>query len=580
MNGGQLIAEVLVKQGVKHLFTLSGGHIAPIFVEAKKAGVRIIDVRHEVNTVFAADAVARLSGIPGVATVTAGPGVTNTITAVKNAQMAQSPLIILGGAAATILKGRGSLQDIDHISVIKSIVKWAVSVQKVKDLVPALEKAFTIAKEGVPGPVFVECPIDLLYDEKIVREWYTKDFDKPARNFQEKATRWYINRHLNKVFGDKEKHRAIQPNKEPSYPKHTASQVSKAAGQLMKAKKPIMLIGSQTILEPSKLDKLVEAIENIGVPVYLSGMARGLLGKNHPLQMRHKRRLALKDADLVLLSGVPCDFRLDYGRHIKGGSMFISVNRSSDDLTLNKRPKLPILGDPCDFLIALGEEMKNQAANVYDDWKNHLGKRDMEREEDINKQAAEEFEFGINPVTLFRELDPMLADDSILVADGGDFVGTAAYTLRPRGPLSWLDPGVFGTLGVGGGFAMGAKLVKPDSEVWIIWGDGSSAYSIAEFDTYTRLGIPVIGLIGNDASWAQIARDQVTMLGDDVASVLAYSDYDVVAKGYGADGMRVDNMNDFKIAVEKAKESVKNGKSFLINAVIGKSSFREGSISV
>lgn len=580
MNGGKLIAEVLVKQGVNHLFTLSGGHIAPIFVEAKKAGIRIIDVRHEVNTVFAADAVARLSGVPGVATVTAGPGVTNTITAIKNAQMAQSPLILLGGAAATILKGRGSLQDIDQISVVKSIVKWAVSVQTLRDLVPSLEKAFRIAQEGVPGPVFVECPIDLLYEEEMVRSWYTQGFDKPAKGLVEKGTRWYINRHLNNVFKDKAKNRAGQPDKEAPYPKHTAAQVQKAASQLKNAKSPLMLIGSQTVLNPAKLDALVEAIENIGVPVYLSGMARGLLGKGHPLQMRHKRRNALKDADLVLLSGVPCDFRLDYGRHIRGGSMHISVNRSREDLMLNKKPKLPVLADPCDFLIALGAEMKNQAADVYDEWKNALGARDMEREEDIDNKAKEEFEAGINPLTLFRELDPMLDDNSILVADGGDFVGTAAYTLKPRGPLTWLDPGVFGTLGVGGGFAMGAKLVRPDAEVWIIWGDGSSAYSIAEFDTYTRLGIPVIGLIGNDASWAQIARDQVDFLGDDVASVLAYCDYDVVAKGYGADGMRVENMREFREAVAKAKESVKNGKSFLINAVIGKSDFRKGSISV
>jgi thiamine pyrophosphate-dependent acetolactate synthase large subunit-like protein len=174
----------------------------------------------------------------------------------------------------------------------------------------------------------------------------------------------------------------------------------------------------------------------------------------------------------------------------------------------------------------------------------------------------------------------MLDDKSILVADGGDFVATAAYTLKPRGPLTWLDPGVFGTLGVGGGFAMGAKLVRPDSEVWIIWGDGSSAYSLAEFDTYARLGIPVIGLIGNDASWAQIARDQIEILKDDVASVLAYSDYHEVAKGYGGDGMKVETIEQFKEAVVKAKESVKNGKPFLINAIIGKTDFRKGSISM
>jgi acetolactate synthase-like protein len=216
----------------------------------------------------------------------------------------------------------------------------------------------------------------------------------------------------------------------------------------------------------------------------------------------------------------------------------------------------------------------------YNDWHEALQVREDAREADIDKQAAIPGTKGINPVQLFRELDPMLDNNSVLVADGGDFVGTASYTLKPRRPLSWLDPGAFGTLGVGGGFALGAKLVRPDAEVWIIWGDGSSAYSLAEFDTYARLGIPVIGLIGNDAAWAQIARDQVELLGDDVASQLAYSDYHLVAKGYGGDGVKVDNIEDFKAAVKKAKESVKAGKPFVINAILGKSDFRKGSISV
>lgn len=577
MNGAELIAKVLVNHGIKNLYTLSGGHIAPIFVEAKRAGIRIVDVRHEVNSVFAADAEARMTGIPGVATVTAGPGVTNTITAIKNAQMAQSPVVLLGGAAATILKGRGSLQDIDQLSVMKSLVKWAVSVKRVKDYVPTLEKAFRIAMSGVPGPVFVECPIDTLYEEGMVREWYSKD-TQSAKGLIQKAMSWYINNHLNKVFDDYSRPVFAKAYEGVTTPSFSTGNLQTAAMKIRAAKNPLIVIGSQALLKTQQTQALVEAIEKIGVPVYLSGMARGLLGTKHRLQYRHKRTEAIKEADLVMLAGVPCDFRMNYGFQIKGNTYYIAVNRSVHDLTLNKRPNLGILSDPSDFLIALGKEMAG--AGDYADWHAQLQEREKAREADIDKQAAAPCEQGINPVQLFRELDPMLDENSVLVADGGDFVGTASYTLKPRSPLSWLDPGAFGTLGVGGGFAMGAKLVRPDAEVWIIWGDGSSAYSLAEFDTYARLGIPVIGLIGNDAAWAQIARDQVDLLGDDVASQLAYSDYHTVAKGYGGDGVRVDNIGDFREAVKKAKASAKAGKPFVINAILGKSDFRKGSISV
>ena len=201
MNGGEIIAKVLQNHGVKYLFTLCGGHISPIFVSAQNIGIRVIDTRHEVNAVFAADAVARLTGIPGVAAVTAGPGLTNTITAIKNAYLAQSPLVLLGGGAATILKGRGSLQDIDQMSLMKPVVKWAARITKVKEIIPTLERAFAVAQEGVPGPVFIECPIDTLYNEELVREWYgAKSKDVPPRNIQERVVQWYINRHAKKIF--------------------------------------------------------------------------------------------------------------------------------------------------------------------------------------------------------------------------------------------------------------------------------------------------------------------------------------------------------------------------------------------
>lgn len=578
MNGGAIIAKVLKEQGVKFLFTLCGGHISPIFVEAEKAGIRVIDTRHEVNAVFAADAVSRLSGVPGVAAVTAGPGLTNTITAVKNALLAQSPLVLLGGAAATILKGRGSLQDIDQMALMKPNVKWAASLKRVKDIVPTLQKAFAIAQTGVPGPVFVECPIDLLYDESLVREWYGTKSDVPPRNLKDRVIKWYVNRHVEGVFAGKN---SIQfTNRQPpiQYPHHSGLQLSQLAQQLQKAQKPLLLIGSGAVMFPQKAAQLAAAVHKLGIPVYLSGMARGLLGANSPIQFRHHRREALRQADLIILAGVPCDFRLYYGQHLNRDAVYININRSKEDLNKNKKPDIGILADPQECLIALaGLQPTKPDISA---WLLTLANSDAKREENISQRAQENLANGINPLQLFRSMNTQLPDNAILIADGGDFVGTAAYTLRPPKPLSWLDPGAFGTLGVGAGFALGAKLCFPDAEVYIIWGDGSSAYSLMEYDTFVRHHLPVISVIGNDAAWAQIARDQIDILQSTAATNLAYSDYEMVGQAFGANGKRVATLEDFNQALTQARQGLAQGNPFIINAIIGKSDFRKGSISM
>ncbi len=576
MNGGEIIARVLQKQGVKFLFTLCGGHVSPIFVSAQNLGIRVIDTRHEVNTVFAADAVSRLTGIPGVAVVTAGPGLTNTITAVKNAYLAQSPLVLLGGAAATILKGRGSLQDIDQMTMMRPNVKWATTINKVKEIVPTLEKAFAIAQEGVPGPVFVECPIDTLYGEELVRSWYgAKSKEEPPKNLQERVVQWYINNHAKNLFAGKDSAKFDNPIQKVSYPGHSSGQIDKAIAKLKGASKPVMLVGSGAMMNPKKAEELAAAVTKLGIPVYLSGMGRGLLGKENTLQMRHHRKDAIKESDLIILAGVPNDFRLDYGNHI-GGRKFISINRSREDLMKNKTPTVAVHADPQDFLIALSQKFQGN----YSGWIESLRARDGKREVNIDTQAAAPVDKGINPIQLFREMEPQLDDNTILIADGGDFVATSAYTLRPRKPLSWLDPGVFGTLGVGAGFALGAKLVFPEKDVYIIYGDGSAGYSLMEYDTFVRHNLPVISVIGNDACWSQIARDQVEFLKSDAAMNLAFSNYQDIGKAFGAEGVKVDTLDGFKAALVEAKTLSRAGKPYIINAIIGKTDFRKGSISM
>ncbi len=578
MDGGERIARVLEAQGVEFLFTLCGGHISPILSAAKARGIRVVDVRHEVNAVFAADAVARLTGTPGVAAVTAGPGVTNTITAVKNAQLAQSPVVVLGGATATLLRGRGSLQDIDQLALFRPHVKWATSVSTLRDLIKTLERALLVAQADVPGPVFVECPVDLLYSESVVRSLYPFQGEgKQPRGWAQKVQAFFVARHLRKLFAGAETVH-FDERRRVSFSDPSAAALETAFAFLAAAERPVLVIGSQVVQRPQAVQAVVAAIEGLGVPTYLAGMARGLLGRDHPLQLRHQRKAALKEADLVILAGFPCDFRLDYGRSINPKAKIVAINRSARDLKLNRRPTLGVLADPGVFLVNLAEEVERDG-DEWVDWLAELRERDGQRELEIARQAEQKTEY-LNPLHLCKEIEEALPEEAVLVADGGDFVGTAAYILRPRGPLRWLDPGPFGTLGVGAGFALGAKLVRPDSEVWILYGDGSAGYSLVEFDTFVRHGIPVIAIVGNDACWMQIYREQIEVLQDDVGCMLARTPYGQVVEGFGAKGLQLERPEDIPQVLRQAQELAREGHPVLINALLGKTDFRKGSISM
>ncbi len=578
MTGGDVVAGALARHGVRFLFTLCGGHISPILVSAKARGLRVVDTRHEATAVFAADAVARLTGVPGVAAVTAGPGVTNTITALKNAQMAQSPLVLIGGATATLLRGRGALQDIDQMALVRPHVKRASRIGRLRDLAPALDEAFRLCRDGVPGPVFLECPVDLLYPEPLVRDWYGARTGKQPRTLGERALRWYVNRHLGRLFGGVEP-AAATPPVPVATPEPDDARVRRAAVLLSRAERPVLLVGSQALLSPMEADALAGAVRALGVPVYLSGMARGLLGAADPLQMRHARKEALRAADLVILAGVPCDFRLDYGNHISRQAKVISANRSRGEIAKNRRPALAVPGAPDLFLRGLARRvpapLPERAA-----WRDELRARDAAREAEIAARAGEEAPGGVNPLRVCRALDAALAEDSVVVADGGDFVSTASYIVRPRGPLSWLDPGPFGTLGVGAGFALGAKLVRPSADVWIVYGDGSVGYSLAEADTFARHGLGVVALVGNDSGWTQIAREQVEALKDDVGTVLASTDYERAAEGLGACGLVLDDAARAADVLREAVAVARSGRPAYVNARVGRTDFRKGSISM
>eukprot|EP00937_MAST-01D_sp_MAST-1D-sp2_P001306 g1306.t1 len=617
-HGGELVAQVLVAHGVKFVFTLVGGHISPLLVSSKSKGIRIIDVRHEVNAVFAADAVARLTGVPGVAAVTAGPGVTNTITAIKNAQMAQSPLVLIGGAAATVLKGRGALQDIDQMCLLRPLCKYCASCERVKDIVPTLRKAFQMAQTGVPGPVFVELPIDTLYSVQEIRAnmglslrkrrkdidamppaeksvWLSKMFvPDEARDRDQGAAAFLATKvpdaplffakdapaaaaaavaAANTSAGAKQaknggggggmplpvraflefKLRSIfcgAFDKQPlgplpvRVPEASLASVRKVLAALRDAKRPVLLLGSQATLGGADAAAgLAAAVKVLGVPTFLGGMARGLLGRNHPLHVRQGRRDALKQADLVILAGAVADFRLDYGRSLpkaSRGAKVMAINRDTAMLKLNAdlfwKPSLALCADPGAFVRALAKTLVDDGVGAgsfaFDEWARGL-KAKEEIKEKKNRELGALPAFGqaglgrdkdrlLNPLQLCFHLEQLLPEDSILVGDG---------------------------------FALGAKLVRPSAEVWLLWGDGSAGYSIAEYDTFVRHNVPVAALIGNDACWTQIDIDDAFVIGK-------LKEAQQLVSGSGS------------------KQGSKCGVPVVVNAHIGATNFREGSISV
>jgi acetolactate synthase-1/2/3 large subunit len=360
-------------------------------------------------------------------------------------------------------------------------------------------------------------------------------------------------------------------------PEPARGDVDKSVDALLRAERPLLLVGSQAMALPLRAPLVAAAVAALGLPVYLSGMARGLLGRGDPHQCFHQRRQALREADCVVLAGVPSDFRLDYGRHVRSQATLIAANRSRREARMNRRPDISAIGDAGRFLelLAAGIDGRLQCSA----WLQTLRKRDAEREREIDA-AAQRGGAHVNPLALFRQIDRVAADDAIFIADGGDFVATAAYTLHPRGPLMWLDPGVFGTLGVGAGFVLGAAAARPDAERWLIWGDGACGFSLVEFDSFVRHGIGVIAVVGNDAGWTQIAREQVKMLGDDVGTVLARTDYDRVAAGLGAEGIQVRTQVELADALARAQALARAGHPVLLNVWLEPSAFREGSISM
>lgn len=577
-NGGKLVANVLKSHDVKFVFTLTGGHISPILSECKKQGIKIIDTRNEATAVFAADGVSRLTDQIGVAVVTAGPGVTNTITALRNAQLAESPLLLIGGAAATLLKGKGSLQDVEQLNLLKNVCKKVYTCDRLNQIENTIKNAIFFAKEGVPGPVFVELPIDLLYNRELIIQ--NAGLNKPKNSLFGKLVDLYISYRINRIFSKSYFYNFFNNPKKIETKEIKTNLILKANKLLFNSSKPVVLIGSQIINKKDEIGNFVKNFLDLGLPVYLSSSARGLFSDLYKFQFYHNRSKALREADLIILLGVSCDFRLDYGKVLNKKAKIISVNLNKEALYLNQslfwKANLSIHGSPVNFINQLNTVYNPLNDEIYQNWINTLTEREEERENNIIKISEEKSSF-INPIKLCKKINQLIKKKTIVIVDGGDFAATAAYTIKPQGPLQWMDPGPFGTLGVGAGFALAAKLCNPNYDVIIVYGDGASGYSLVEYDTFKRHNLDIVSIIGNDACWSQILREQIEILKDDVACNLEFSNYQKIGESFDCPGYLLKTNKDLK----RLPNILNNiNQPTIINCLISKTDFRKGSISV
>jgi len=523
MSGGHLVARALRNEGVDTIFTLCGGHISDIYDGCIDEGIRIIDVRHEQVAAHAADGYARMTGNLGCAVVTAGPGTTNAVTGVANALRAESPMLLIGGQAALSQHRMGGLQDLAHVDLLRPITKFASTVPVTARAADFVAMAAREAFAGAPGPVYLEIPRDIL-DARVSE--HEARIPVAARS-----------RASSRTMAD-------------------LTDIERLADVLRTAERPCVLFGHQ-VWTCRGTGAAIHFAETLGIPAYVNGAARGTLAPDHPLNFQLTRRQAFADADVIVVVGTPFDFRLRYGASLKA-PVVAQIDMGFATVGRNRDVDIGLVGDVGVILDAVTDavgSVADSARRARAAWVEQL--RDDETALVAKRQP--ELENGqrpIHPYRLAHELDRFLTEDSIFVGDGGDVVTFAGNVVRPKAPGSWMDPGPLGTLGVGTGFAMAAKLAHPGAEVVALFGDGSFAMTAFDIQTAVRFGLPYIAVIGNNSYMNQIRCGQIQKYGVERGSVANYLgdvDFEKFADMLGIYGEAVREPDEIAPALERAR---------------------------
>ena len=530
-HGGEHAVAVAAAHGVETMFTLSGAHVFPMYDGAVHADppMRLLDVRHEQTAVFAAEALGKLTRTPGLAVLTAGPGVTNGVSAITQASFSGSPLVVVGGRAPANRWGMGSLQEFDHPAVLAPVTKAARTVHKVDEIADGVDEAFTLAGSSHRGPTFLDVPMDEFFNRAAVER------PSPAPRVR------------------------TEPDPDVVF------EVGNLLGQ---AQRPVLVLGTDVWADGAE-EAALRLVEQTGIPAITNGMGRGVVPGGHPLLMTKARGAALGTCDLAIVVGTPLDFRLGYG--VFGGkdgapaAKVVHVADSASQISRHADLAASVSGDLTLVLDGLQSALEQQLRRPdWSAWVEELQATVAAAVERDNALLTAEAD-PIHPARIYGELLPRLAEDAVVIGDGGDFVSFAGKYVEPRQPGGWLDPGPFGCLGAGMGAAIAARIARPSSQVVLLFGDGAAGMSLMDVDTLVRHDLPVVMVVGNNSAWGLEKQPMQMLYGYDVVADLApQTRYDEVVKALGGGGETVTDPRQIGPALDRAFAS---GVPYLVNVI-------------
>ena len=526
VHGGRLVARTLASRGVRTLFTLSGGHLFSIYDGCKDEGIEVVDTRHEQAATWAAEGWAKATRTAGVCALTAGPGVTNGMSAMAGAKFNRSPLVVLGGRAPEMRWGSGSLQEIDHVPIVDPITKSAQTVKETTRIPEATARALDAATEAPTGPTFLDFPLDVVFMESEV------EIPEPPSP-------------------------ALGP---------VAERAEEAAKILAAAERPVIMAGTGLYWAHGE-DELRALAESLGIPVFLNGMGRGCIPADHELAFSRARGAGLKGADVALVVGVPLDFRLGFGGSFGEETRLLQLDSAPSGLAATRQPEMALVGDVAATLAAIRETAAAESSAGPDQTKAWV---DELQATEAEKRAAERSELEddrspLHPMRVYKDLIEVLDRDAIVIGDGGDFVSYAGRVVETYEPGCWMDPGPYGCLGAGPGQAIGAKSAHPDRQVCLLLGDGAFGFSGLEFDTMVRHDLPIVGVMGNNGIWALEYHPMKLIYGYQLAAELQpETRYDQIVEALGGHGELVREPSELRPALERAFAS---GKPALVNVL-------------
>jgi acetolactate synthase-1/2/3 large subunit len=536
-----LLARRLRAHGVSRLFTLSGGHLFSVYDGCRAEGIEIVDVRHEQTAAFAAEGWAKVTREPGVCALTAGPGVTNGLSAMASAQANHSPMVVLGGRAPAGRWGQGSLQEIDHVPFVAPLTKLARTAGSADEIPGLVEEAFAAALAPHGGPAFVDLPLDYVFMEG-------RDWEEPPSSRAGASPG---------AGGSSGAGRSAAAG---------AAAIEAAAGLLGAARRPVIMAGTDLYWGHGE-EALRELAQELRIPVFLNGLARGCVAADHELFFSRTRGQALREADVALVIGVPMDFRLGFGGAFGEETQIVAIDVAEPARRHPREVAAELYGALSETLADLrvaSAERRPAGGSPSEGWVVQLRAAESERRE-AERAELEDGRAPLHPMRLYAELGAVLARDAIVVGDGGDFVSYAGRMIDSYKPGCWLDPGPFGCLGTGPGYALAAKLAHPEREVVLLLGDGAFGFAGMEFDTLARHGVNVVGVMGNNGIWGLEKHPMEFLYGYSVAAELRPGTrYDAVVEALGGHGELVERPEQLRGALER---SLAAGRPALVNVL-------------